>query len=103
MIGLVVAGAHDARRRDGRRRRGRGRRVSSDGRDQLAAEDAAPPRLWRAGVMRRREVSRLVPRVREVRGLTWRDMGDFQPLVPRIGFASHRSRMMALPHRPCLL
>ena len=36
MIGLVQAGAHDARRRDGRLWRGRGRSVSSDGRDQLA-------------------------------------------------------------------
>ena len=36
MIGLVVAGAHDPRRRR------RGRRVASAGRDQLAAEDAAP-------------------------------------------------------------
>ena len=36
MIGLVVAGAHDPRR-------GRGHQsVASDGRDQLAAEDAAP-------------------------------------------------------------
>ena len=42
MIGFVQAGADDARRRDGRRLRGRGRSVSSDGRDQLAAEDAAP-------------------------------------------------------------